>query len=44
MEPCGIPALTVYSYKDFPFKTTRNCLLLRKDKIDEISDMKFHKT
>ena len=31
MEPWGTPALTVYSYKDFPSSTSQNHLLLRKN-------------
>ena len=33
MEPWGTPALTGYSCEDFPSTATRNCLVLRKDKI-----------
>ena len=33
IDPCGIPALTGYSYDDFPIRTTRSCLLLRKEEI-----------
>ena len=31
MEPCRTPALTRYSCEDFHFRTTRSCILLRKD-------------
>ena len=34
MEPWGTPALTEYSYGDFPFKTKWSSLLLRKEKIE----------
>ena len=34
-EPWETPALTGYSYEDFPSKTTQTCLLLRNDKIDQ---------
>ena len=37
------PALTGYSYEDYPSIATQSCLLLRKDK-DQISDLKVHKT
>ena len=30
-EPCGTPALTEYFCEEFPSRTTRNCLLLRKE-------------
>ena len=30
-EPWGTPALTRYSYEDFPFRTTQSLLLLRKE-------------
>ena len=33
MDPWGTPALTEYSCGDFPFKTTRSHLLLRKEEI-----------
>ena len=33
MDPSGNPALTGYSFKDFPSRTTQSCLLLKKDKI-----------
>ena len=33
IKPWGTPALTEYSCKDFPSRTWRNYLLLRKDKI-----------
>ena len=33
MEPLGTPALTGYSYEDFPSTTTPSGLLLRKDEI-----------
>ena len=33
MEPWGTPALTGYSCEDFPSRTTRSCLLLRKEEI-----------
>ena len=33
MEPSGTPALTGYSCQDFPSRTIRSCLLLRKDEI-----------
>ena len=33
MEPWGTPALTGYSCEDFPFRTTRSRLLLRKKEI-----------
>ena len=33
MEPWGTPALTGYSCKDFPSRTTQSCLLLRKEEI-----------
>ena len=33
LEPWGCPALTGYSYKDFPSRTTERCLLLRKEEI-----------
>ena len=33
MESWGTPALTEYSCEDFPYRTTRTCLLLRKDEI-----------
>ena len=33
MEPCGNPALTEYSYEDFPSRITRSRLLLRKEEI-----------
>ena len=32
MEPWGTPALTGYSCEDFPSKTTRSHLLLKKKK------------
>ena len=33
MEPWGTPALTGYSWEDFPSRTTRRRLLLRKEEI-----------
>ena len=33
MEPWGTQALTGYSCEDFPSRTTRSCLLLRKEEI-----------
>ena len=39
MEPSGTPALTGYSCEDFPSRTTRSRLLLRKKET-----RKFHKT
>ena len=30
-EPWGTPALTRYSYENFPFRTTQSLLLLRKE-------------
>ena len=33
MEPSGTPALTGYSCEDFPSRTTRSHLLLRKEEI-----------
>ena len=33
MGPWGTPALTGYSFKDFPSRTSWSCLLLRKDEI-----------
>ena len=33
MEPSGTPALTGYSCEDFLSRTTRSCLLLRKEEI-----------
>ena len=33
MDPCGTPALTGYSYEDFPSKTTQSHPLLRKEEI-----------
>ena len=33
MVPLGIPALSGYSCEDFPFRTTKSHLLLRKDEI-----------
>ena len=33
MNPWGTPALTGYSCEDFPSRTTRRRLLLRKEKI-----------
>ena len=33
MEPWGTPALTEYSYEDFPSRTTQSRLLLRKEEI-----------
>ena len=33
IEPEGTPALTEYSYEDFPSKITRSHLLLRKEEI-----------
>ena len=33
MEPWGTPALTGYSCENFPSRTTRSCLLLRKEEI-----------
>ena len=33
MEPRGTPALTGYSCEDFPSRTTRSSLLLRKEEI-----------
>ena len=33
MEPCGTPSLTGYSCKDFPYRTTHSCLLLRTGKV-----------
>ena len=33
MEPWGTPALTGYSCKDFPSRTTQSCLSLRKEEI-----------
>ena len=44
MEFWGIPALTGYSCEDFPSRATQNCLLMRKEKISQIFDLKFHKT
>ena len=32
MEPWGTPALTGYSFEDFPSRTTWRCLLVRKEK------------
>ena len=43
MEPWGTPALTIYSWEDFPSRTTWSRLLLRKEE-GQISDLKFHKT
>ena len=43
MDPSGTPALTGYSCEDFPTRTTRSRLLLRKEEISQISDLKFHK-
>ena len=43
MDPSGTPALTGYSCEDFPSRTIRSCLLLRKEEISQISDLKFHK-
>ena len=42
IKPRGTPALTGYSCKDFPSRTTSSCLLLRKEEIGQISDQKFH--
>ena len=33
MEPSGTPTLTGYSCEDFPSRTTRSHLLLRKEEI-----------
>ena len=33
MEPWGTPKLTVYSCEDFPSRSTRSHLLLRKEEI-----------
>ena len=33
MDPSGTPALTGYSCEDFPYRTTRSCLLLQKEEI-----------
>ena len=33
MEPWGTPALTGYSCQNFPSRTTRSCLLLRKEEV-----------
>ena len=33
MDPWVAPALTGYSCEDFPSRTTKNCLLLRKEEI-----------
>ena len=33
VEPCPTPALTGYSCEDFPSRTTRSRLLLRKEEI-----------
>ena len=33
IDPSGTPALTGYSCEDFPSRTTRSCLLLRKEEI-----------
>ena len=33
MDPSGTPALTGHFCEDFPSRTTRSCLLLRKEKI-----------
>ena len=33
MEPWGTPTLTGYSCEDFPCRTTKSCLLLRKEEI-----------
>ena len=43
MEAWETPALTEYSCEDFPSRTTRSCLLLRKEEIDQISYLIFHK-
>ena len=32
-EPSGTPALTGYSWEDFPSRTTKSCLSLRKEEI-----------
>ena len=44
MEPPETPALTGYSWEDFPFWTTQICLLLRKEEIGQIFSLKLHKT
>ena len=33
MDPWGTPSLTAYSCEDFPSRTTRRCLLLRKEEV-----------
>ena len=33
MVPWGTPALTGYFCGEFPYRTTRSCLLLRKEEI-----------
>ena len=33
MEPRRTPALTGHSWEDFPSRTARSCLLLRKEEI-----------
>ena len=33
MEPCGTPTLTGYFSEDVPSRTTRSCLLRRKQEI-----------
>ena len=35
MEPLGTPVLTGYSCEDFPYRTTRSRLLLRKEVCEE---------
>ena len=33
MEHSGTPALTGYSFEDFPSRTTPGCVILRKDEV-----------
>ena len=41
IEPWQTSALTGYSCEDLPSKTTQRHLLLRKEEIGQISDLKF---
>ena len=44
MESWGTPAITGYSCKDFPSRTPRIHLLMRKIKSGQISNLKSHKS
>ena len=40
MEPLGTPVLTEYCCEDVPSRTTQSHLLLRKEELSQISNLK----